>query len=232
MAADEARSYYDQFAKQQQINAFNERHFLLAQRLKEWGLHPRASVLELGCGIGSVSKLILENIPHGSLTGVDFSETSVQLAKKSASRPNAEFITADLTRFSIQRKFDFITLFDVIEHIPVAFHQQVVELAASAMHEHSLFLVHFPNPDMTRFDRQHAPETLQHLDLEVEPAALIARADAARLKLLFFTIHSIWQKNDYCFFVFGRSSGFAPGAVKKSLAAKITARLRKWYVKR
>lgn len=78
-------------------------------------LEPNAKVLDAGCGAGiPVAKILSE---HFDVTGVDFSEKQVELAKKNV--PNATFICQDMTQLDFPvNYFDGICSYYAIIHIP------------------------------------------------------------------------------------------------------------------
>ncbi len=73
------------------------------------------NVLDLGCGDGSLTNEVAAKVPEGSVTGVDRSSSMLDLAKRSY--PNIEFIKSDITLFQTEKRFDLITLFNVIHWI-------------------------------------------------------------------------------------------------------------------
>jgi len=83
-------------------------------------LAPHAKVLDAGCGAGvPISRSLTE---HFDVTGVDFSETQIDLAKKNVS--NAKFLCDDMTRLKFREgTFDGICSYYAIIHIPREEHQ-------------------------------------------------------------------------------------------------------------
>jgi 2-polyprenyl-3-methyl-5-hydroxy-6-metoxy-1,4-benzoquinol methylase len=83
-------------------------------------LAPHAKVLDAGCGAGvPISRSLAE---HFDVTGVDFSETQIELAKKNVS--NAKFLCEDMTRLKFREgTFDGICSYYAIIHIPREEHQ-------------------------------------------------------------------------------------------------------------
>lgn len=70
-------------------------------------------VLDLGCGRGDVLRYLISK--GATVTGVDFSEDAICLARKTA--PEATLINADAKDIDYSR-YDIVIMFDVIEHIP------------------------------------------------------------------------------------------------------------------
>jgi len=87
-------------------------------------LQPNARVLDAGCGAGvPVAKILSEQF---AVTGVDFSEKQVELAKKNV--PNATFVCQDMTQLDFPADtFDGICSFYAIIHIPREEHRGLLE---------------------------------------------------------------------------------------------------------
>lgn len=64
------------------------------------------SVLDLGCGVGSVGLCIAERVPDLSLVGIDIQADHIEIAKKNAAlngvSGNAEFIIADVRTLEME----------------------------------------------------------------------------------------------------------------------------------
>ena len=81
-------------------------------------------VLDAGCGAGiPISQKLSERF---HVTGVDFSEAQIELARKHV--PNAEFLCEDMTKLNFpDNSFDGITSFYAIIHIPREEHQPLLD---------------------------------------------------------------------------------------------------------
>ena len=79
-----------------------------------------AKVLDAGCGAGlPISQMLSEKF---EVTGVDFSEAQIELAKKNV--PDATFICQDITKLDFpDNTFDGICSYYAIIHIPREEHQ-------------------------------------------------------------------------------------------------------------
>ena len=82
-----------------------------------------AKVLDAGCGSGiPIGQMLSEKF---EVTGVDFSEAQIELAKKNV--PNAHFICDDMTRLKFPaNSFDAITSYYAIIHVPREEHQALL----------------------------------------------------------------------------------------------------------
>lgn len=76
---------------------------------------PYDSVLDVGCGQGSLLATVMPIRPEARYAGVDFSEGALEVAKLRA--PQAEFAPLDITAGHLDRRFDLVLCTDVIEHI-------------------------------------------------------------------------------------------------------------------
>lgn len=76
--------------------------------------HPSAeTLLELGCGTGSMLQLLSE---HYLVTGIDVSTDMLSIAMQKV--PNAKYVLHDMTTFELSQKFDvIICVFDTINHV-------------------------------------------------------------------------------------------------------------------
>ena len=82
-----------------------------------------AKVLDAGCGAGiPISQILSERF---QVTGVDFSEAQVELARKNV--PAAKFLCEDITKLDFpDETFDGITSYYAIIHIPREEHQALL----------------------------------------------------------------------------------------------------------
>jgi SAM-dependent methyltransferase len=74
------------------------------------------SMLDAGCGTGVLLQKLHEKYPHARLAGFEYSPEGLEFARRRL--PGAEFSVLDLSRSSLEEKFDLVTCIDVLEHIP------------------------------------------------------------------------------------------------------------------
>ncbi|MBT8231332.1 MAG: class I SAM-dependent methyltransferase [Saprospiraceae bacterium] len=108
---------YDQWSVQYDTNK-NKTRDLEGQVMRELleGRHFNKT-LEIGCGTGKNTEWLGDNSTH--ITGVDFSEKMLEVARKKIKSDKVSFIQADITKswtFENQ-SFDLITFSLVLEHI-------------------------------------------------------------------------------------------------------------------
>jgi ubiquinone/menaquinone biosynthesis C-methylase UbiE len=86
-------------------------------------LAPNSKVLDAGCGAGiPIAQTLAKRF---DVTGVDFSEAQIELAKKNV--PNATFLCEDMTQLHFpDNTFDGIVSYYAIIHIPREEHQPLL----------------------------------------------------------------------------------------------------------
>jgi SAM-dependent methyltransferase len=86
------------------------------------GLDPQASVLDLGCGHGSLAQALAQAGHKGRYVGLDASPELLQLARARCRHPQARFLQGDLAREgwaeALEGPFQAIFAFAVLHHIP------------------------------------------------------------------------------------------------------------------
>ena len=124
MRKSEVKKYYDNYINEQYSIGVNDRIFLMYEKLKSLGLSSTSSVIELGCGIGVVTHLIRKTVTVGKIESIDISGESIEFAKDKIKNDNVSFYQGDVTEYTPKiKQADFVTLFDVIEHIPIELHE-------------------------------------------------------------------------------------------------------------
>ncbi|MEW6467418.1 MAG: class I SAM-dependent methyltransferase [Bacteroidota bacterium] len=210
MKKEKIAEFYDGYVRYQLDNAFNERHLALFARLKEMGLKPDSDVLEIGCGIGIITSMIAAYVKKGSVTALDISPRSIEVARERIlHQSNITFIAADVLSHPFRGKqFDFITLFDVLEHIPMNEHAELFARIGLLMKPQTVLLINIPHPHAIAYDREHAPETLQAIDQALPADHIVKNGYQGGMNLVFFKTYSIWKENDYQLIAFNKETRF------------------------
>lgn len=201
--------FYDNFIAYQIKSGINDRIYNLYKRLCKIGLSNDADILEIGCGIGSLTYLISRKIGQGRIVAVDISPKSIEYAKTHLARPNLFFYSAGILEFEPDIKhFDKILLFDVIEHIPEKDHENLFNKIHNWMHDNSLLLINLPNPNYILFDQKNNPGALQETDQPIFTDRLANVLASASLEIRYLETYSIWVKDDYHFLVVKKRKEF------------------------
>jgi trans-aconitate methyltransferase len=111
------------------------------------------TVLDVGCGQGSLLADLHNIFQEISLYGTDFSPTSIAKARQRL--PHGEFLVMDLTQKALNRKFDLVICTDVLEHIE----DDITALSNLAQMTDSYLLIATVQGRM----RSHEPESWGHV---------------------------------------------------------------------
>ncbi len=205
---EEVKDYYDNvFKDYQKKTGINIRHRTIFKNLKNIGLKKNSNVLEIGCGIGSVSHLILKYISDGSFVGLDISPESIKAAKHfNAFHKKAEFLVNDMSSFTHTTKFDFVVFPDVLEHIPVEQHSNIFKIIADLTTPNASVLINIPEPNHLNWMRNHEPEKLQIIDQALSMQDLVNNAYPFGFKLFSMNSYQLhYTVPDYTSIVFKKN---------------------------
>ena len=127
--------------------------------------------------------------------------------------------------------FDFITLMDVIEHIPLDQHDALFGNLAQICTDKTRIAINIPNPQYIDYTRINHPETLQVIDQEVYLFPLLQHFEKHQLELVFFEKYGIWEVEDYHFMVVRKKRVFElkhladQRNVSEKIVKKVTTKL-------
>ncbi|GGW69474.1 methyltransferase family protein [Winogradskyella epiphytica] len=95
-----AKNYDDKFMK---LDLYNETYDAFLNLIPT----PKASLIDIGCGPGHISKYLLSKNSELRLTGIDISENMISLAKQNV--PNAHYEVMDIREIhNLNEKYDAI----------------------------------------------------------------------------------------------------------------------------
>lgn len=212
--------YYDQYTTNQKKIGISVRHRLIFKKLKKIGLKRDSNVLEIGCGIGTVSSLIIKHCKKGKFVGVDISPKSIEIASFNFSNnKNATFVCDDMTSFKSNLIFDFIVFPDVLEHIPVHEHENIFKVISELSHSNTKVLINIPEPETLNWVRKYSPEKLQIIDQSLSMQDLLNSCYKYGFKLESMIPYSIhMNENNYLSIVLYRNKNI----INYKLKSKIT----------
>ena len=165
--SDDVAKFYDTFKQKQVKTGINLRHRTIFHELKKVGLKRNHSVLEIGCGIGTVTSLISKFLTKGKILGVDISPVNIEFARNFVNKPNTSFLVSDMTDFHRDEKYDFIVLPDVLEHIPVEQHFALFKTLANHSKVDTVVFINIPSPHFQNFISRTNPSVQQIIDQEL-----------------------------------------------------------------
>lgn len=127
-------------------------------------------VLDVGCGVGLTSQFLIQS------EGLKFNVVGIDLSKKHIERcnefgPGGTFIVANFVNVDLPGNpvFDFIMLFDVLEHIPKPQHLKVFEQIKKYSHSKTSVGIIIPDPIYQDEIKRLNPEMLQPVDESIYP---------------------------------------------------------------
>ena len=229
---DQIVSFYDKFADKQAKTGINSRHLSILDKVKAAGLNANHSILEVGCGIGTVSHLLATQVPTGEVLAVDISPESIAKARVLwKSQSNLKFEVSDMSDFDKKgQKFDFFVFPDVLEHIPVDQHQQVFRNIEKHAHRDSVIFIHIPAPRYLKWMIENQPEKLQVIDQPLDTGDLVKRISSNGFYLEKMETYALFfEEKDYQYFVFRANkplSKSTPLSKWQVLRERISIRIR------
>lgn len=206
MQNEDIAKFYDSYTAYQLSKKINIRHRTIFSLLKKFGLRSNSSVLEIGCGIGTLTSLMANFLNDGKIVAVDISPQSIDIAKKIICKKfsNIEFIVSDMQNFSHENKFDFIVLPDVLEHIPIEKHHKLFYTLSQQSKENSRMLINIPSPLYQRWLIKNKPELLQIIDQPLDSNHIVNVAYDNNFYLISMSTYSLHVlEGDYQYFLFG-----------------------------
>lgn len=204
MQNQEIQDWYNSFATKQLKTGVNLRHYHILNKLRALGLKKDANVLEVGCGIGTLTSLLHQYLKKGSLTATDISDESISIAKSWIKNAKSiDFVVTDMTDFKGAKLFDFIVLPDVLEHIPMEDHTNLFATLRKNMNAIGNLVIHIPHPKSIDYIRQNTPEKLQFIDQALPASHILSAAYQNDWILVSYEAYSLLhQENDYVFLHF------------------------------
>ncbi len=196
----EVAEFYDAFAKKQCAMGINNRHLSIRRWLEEVGLKPYHEVLEIGCGIGTVTELILQHLnKDGFLRAVDISPESIDTATSRLRKyRNVDLMVKDITATDIRGAYDVIVLPDVIEHIPISLHAKLFKNISKALNKNGFVFIHMPDPNYLEWVTRNNPAELQVIDQPIHAHILSDNLIKTGLYVHYLSSYTVYDKQpDY-----------------------------------
>ena len=127
------------------------------------GFSNRKAVLDIGCGHGYGSFLLSQHA--SSVIGLDRDEAAICAAKERFARANITFVCREAIDFLRRsgRRFDLITMFEVLEHLESQ--ELLLELILKTLKSNGMLLLSTPNKRYTTIFRRN-PYHVHEFDLK------------------------------------------------------------------
>lgn len=119
MSPQQTASYYDKIAHHWAQETFSPRYGILQYEKAIQFSNKSGDAIDVGCGGGGRFIDLLQS-HHFVVEGLDISSEMIAIAKKK--HPDVLFYQADICDWEFPKKYDFISAWDSIWHVPL--HQQ------------------------------------------------------------------------------------------------------------
>lgn len=198
----EIKKFYEDFTKNLIRDKFypNPRHKKIKRYLKYlFDDRKIDSVLEIGCGIGVISEFISNKA--SKVVGIDISEENIKFARTTVKE--VSFYCTDFFEFSSENKFDLITLFDVLEHVPKEKHGNLFRKIVGLSNPSTVVMITIPDPHYTAYVRKSTPEKLQVIDEEIHFDEILKIFNEFDLEIIKYEKYGIDLKDQYGYYLLG-----------------------------
>jgi SAM-dependent methyltransferase len=112
-------------------------------------------VLDIACGAGYGSHLLLEEGKARTVRGVDYSPRNIEYCRRTYKDENLRFEQGDICSFQLERKADLIVCFETIEHVER--YREALGRLAGALDDDGILIISTPNRRIT--DPYAGPDT-------------------------------------------------------------------------
>jgi SAM-dependent methyltransferase len=201
-----ARNFYNHFAERLIFQrGINHARYQFVDELAHRMIKPHHSVLDLGCGIGTTSVIISAYCKE--VVAVDFAARLLEIADK---RENIRYDCCDIAHINFERTFDFICLFDVLEHIETTEVPDVFKAIIKHMSAETNLLVIIPYWKYLDYKKIHYPETIQIIDNSISLRDLILWAQHYSLEIMHYKVLTLFHASDYTYIQMKQDTSYAP----------------------
>ncbi len=151
--ADIGRAY-DQITHRWDDDVFNTENGIAQHKLAIGFAHNKGKALDVGCG--SSGRFIELLLSEGyTPEGVDVSKKMLEIAQQK--HRHVRFHHADICEWTIPDKYDFITAWDSLWHIPLNEQSNVIAKLISSLNDQGIFIFSFGG---TQEQSEHTDNTM------------------------------------------------------------------------
>ncbi|SHN56019.1 class I SAM-dependent methyltransferase [Desulfovibrio litoralis] len=135
---DSISKQYDQ-QRRGLIPCFDDFYRLPSEVLDFQGTTP--NILDIGCGTGLFSSVLLKKYPNAKFTLIDLSDKMLELAKERfKNNINFKFITEDYTKHKFNEKFDIIISALSIHHLSATQKEVLYDSCYKMLNDNGIFI--------------------------------------------------------------------------------------------
>lgn len=121
------------------IMSFGTHHYVKYRSIKSLNIKPHDNVIDLCCGTGDLARIIKRIQPDACVTGIDFSEEMLRIAKNKNARGKIRYLQGDVTNLPYEdNSFDIVTMGFGLRNIANA--EKAVEEAYRILRPNGSFL--------------------------------------------------------------------------------------------
>lgn len=132
------------------------------------------SLIEVGCGDGRLLAEAASRFENKELIGVDYSPRAISFAH--AFNPKLDFRTLDVTKESLNKKFDVVLLSEVLEHIEPTDIPAFLGSLANLMHPESRLVITVPHENLPVIPKHFQHFSVESLQSQVESQFKVSKS--------------------------------------------------------
>ena len=196
---EKVREFYNAFLTEEEMALIdNSRHKIIFDTLRTFFCKP-GRVLDIGCGTGQTSRF-LHSIGH-TVTAIDLSPKRIELAgKHQPDTGHIDYIAADVTKWESKKKFDYVVMADVLEHIrPEDLCGLFRVLHDNTCRDAKIYL-NVPDGALLRFLHRKLPKVLQIIDEPYSVGDVLYLFEGINFVPMYMRLYG----TQYCEYVFYR----------------------------
>lgn len=196
---DEVEAFYDDFSDRFVVDLAEGNERIEQQLIFFSRAIPAStrSILVVGCGSGQGAHHLATKVARGArVLAVDISAENLRMAQTLFADSRIEYRKVDITRDSLDERFDVIALPDVYEHIPLAGRPALHAKFNELLSEGGKILFTIPSPGK-QASLYASGQGLQVVDEVVTLADLEQVARDVGGALTYYSVISVWEANDY-----------------------------------
>ncbi len=93
------------------VMSFGTQNYIKYKSIKKLGIRPFAKVIDLCCGTGDLCRIIKQIEPAADVTGIDFSDNMLEIARKKDKDKTVQYLRGDVTNLPCPgNTFDFAVM--------------------------------------------------------------------------------------------------------------------------
>lgn len=203
---EDVRNFYNNFAEELIFQReINHARYQFVDKVAHNMIKAHHTVLDLGCGIGTTSVIISAYCKK--VVAVDFAPRLLEFAEK---RENITYHCCDIADIHLDRTFDFICLFDVLEHIEINQVPGVFNAITRHMSDDTNLLIIIPYWKYLDYKKIHQPERTQIIDNCISLTDLVLWAQQHLLEIVHYEVLTLFHACDYTYVRMKRDTRYDP----------------------